>query len=218
MAKTSVSNTYGLLGAAGHASDVLGVIEAISLSSEAKHEVVALFVDGDPDLARFEGRRARLSGSIADARHFDKLRFVAAAGYPSARRQIAAAAGLAPSRFVTLIHPTATIGTLVEIAAGSVVLAGATVSPLATLGAHCVVHQVVSIGHDTALGDFVSVMPGATIGGNCSIEDGVLIGSGATVVERIKIGSNAVVGAGAVVVHDVPAGVTVVGAPARPVA
>jgi serine O-acetyltransferase len=52
------------------------------------------------------------------------------------------------------------------------------------------------------------------------IDDGVMIGAGATVItpraSQLTIGAGAKVGAGAVVTRDVPAGVTVVGSPAKP--
>lgn len=44
---------------------------------------------------------------------------------------------------------------------------------------------------------------------------GASIGANATILPGITIGAGAMVGAGAVVVHDVPAGVTVVGNPAK---
>ena len=50
---------------------------------------------------------------------------------------------------------------------------------------------------------------GATIGPDVSI------GTGAKVIGGVQIGAGAQVGANAVVVNDVPAGATVVGAPAR---
>jgi serine O-acetyltransferase len=48
------------------------------------------------------------------------------------------------------------------------------------------------------------------------IERDVSIGTGAKVIGPVRIGAGARIGANAVVVDDVPAGATVVGAPARP--
>ena len=48
-----------------------------------------------------------------------------------------------------------------------------------------------------------------------TIERNVSIGTGAKVIGAVRIGEGATVGANAVVVDDVPAGATVVGAPAR---
>jgi serine O-acetyltransferase len=51
-----------------------------------------------------------------------------------------------------------------------------------------------------------------------TIGDGVTVYVGAIVIGNVTIGDGATVGAGAVVVHDVPAGATVVGVPAHPIA
>lgn len=67
------------------------------------------------------------------------------------------------------------------------------------------------------LGDFVTVGPNATICGDVTIGDDVMIGAGAVIRNLLTIGAGAVIGCGAVVVEDVPAGVTVVGNPARPI-
>lgn len=77
------------------------------------------------------------------------------------------------------------------------------------------------VAHDCVIGDYVTFGPGVRCNGNVHIEDHAYIGTGAMIRQGtpdnpIIIGKGAVVGMGAVVLNDVPAGVTVVGNPARP--
>lgn len=77
------------------------------------------------------------------------------------------------------------------------------------------------VSHDGIIGDFVTFGPGVRCNGHVHIGDFAHIGSGAIIrngsaMHPITIGAGAVVGMGAVVTKDVPAGVTVVGNPARP--
>jgi serine O-acetyltransferase len=88
---------------------------------------------------------------------------------------------------VYIIHGQVVIDGLVEIHSGAVI------APFVTIGLRA--------------GD----VRGATI------ERDVSIGTGAKIIGPVRIGAGARIGANAVVLHDVPAGATVVGAPARPV-
>jgi len=108
------------------------------------------------------------------------------------------------NRFLTdiEIHPGATIGRRCFIDHG----AGAVIGETAEIG------EDVTLYHGVTLGG-ISLDPGKrhpTIG-NC-----VVIGSGAQVLGPITVHEGARIGANAVVLKDVPAGVTMVGIPARP--
>ena len=86
---------------------------------------------------------------------------------------------------------------------------------------HANIHSYVE--HDCVIGDFVTFAPGVHCNGNIVIEDHVYVGAGAIIRQGtpdtpIRIGVGATIGMGAVVTKSVPAGATVVGNPARPIA
>lgn len=99
---------------------------------------------------------------------------------------------------------------------------GACLSPFVTLTSNirigrCFHANLYSyVEHDCIIGDFVTLAPGVKVNGNVTIGDHAYFGSGAIIRQGITIGAGAVVGMGAVVTRNVPAGVTVVGNPAKP--
>src|SRR4051794_30176127 len=86
-----------------------------------------------------------------------------------------------------------------------------------------IVHGQVVIDGPVEIQTGVTIAPWVTIGlragdyRGATIERNVSIGTGAKVIGGVRVGEGARIGANAVVVDDVPAGVTVVGAPARAV-
>lgn len=122
-------------------------------------------------------------------------------------------AGLRP---IVACHRTAFVAGSARLGAGSQVLAQAAVAVDAVLGRACIVNTGASVDHECQLGDGVHVAPGAHLAGCVQVGEGAFIGTGASVLPRIRVGEGACIGAGSVVIRDVPAGVTVVGNPARP--
>lgn len=114
------------------------------------------------------------------------------------------------SRFAMLSHSA-------FVADGAVVMPGAIVNAATHIGAGAIVNTGATIDHDCVVGEFAHVAPGVTIAGGVTIGARAFIGIGARVIPGISIGNDVVVGAGAVVIRDVPASVTVVGVPARPI-
>ena len=58
---------------------------------------------------------------------------------------------------------------------------------------------------------------GAEKGDSPALGNRVFVGAGAKIIGPVTLGDDVKVGANAVVVHDVPAGLTVVGIPAKPI-
>jgi len=115
-----------------------------------------------------------------------------------------------------VIHAKAIISRNATIGCGSVAMAGAILNTGCDVGKYCILNTASSVDHHCQLGDGSHICPGAHLGGNVEVGKRAWIGIGATVKNGMKIGDDAFVGAGAVVVNDVPAGVTAVGNPARP--
>jgi serine O-acetyltransferase len=83
----------------------------------------------------------------------------------------------------------------------------------------------VVIGETADVGDNVTLYQGVTLGGTSlnkgkrhpTLGENVIVGAGAKVLGPLNIGRDARIGSNSVVVKDVPAGVTVVGMPAKAV-
>lgn len=120
--------------------------------------------------------------------------------------------------FETVIHASAVIAPDVPIEDGVQVMAGVVVQPGSRFGVNVIINTGARVDHDCSIDAHAHIAPGVTLSGNVHVGNGAHIGTGASVIQGVEVGAAAIVGAGAVVVDDVPAGVTVVGVPAKSVA
>lgn len=117
--------------------------------------------------------------------------------------------------FPRVIDPLAHVSPSAYVEKGVSVGANSIIGAAAELDSFVTINRQVSIGHHSVLEEFVTVGPGVSMASHCRVEKGVMIGTGAVIAPSVVIGADATIGAGAVVLRSVPAGVTVIGNPAR---
>lgn len=204
-----------IVGAGGHARDVLDVAEAcvangdplqlLGFVVDAPYGAPGTLVNGLPILGDFDWLAAQRGVTV-----------VVAVGDCALKLKLAQRAQQAGATFAApLVHPSAVRTRRLTLSEGCVVGMGVTLTSNVRLGPHAQINNGTTVAHEVTLGAYATVAPGCRLSGNVTVGEGAYLGTGATVVEKRSIGAWSIVGAGATVVRDVEANVTVVGTPAR---
>lgn len=192
-----------VVGAGGHAKVVIDAALAAGFE-------IAGVVGAESDAAEVLGAPVSTSrdGITSDG-------FIVAIGDNSTRARLFAeylADGLVP---LSVVHPTAILGSDVDLGGGTFVAAGVIVNPGARIGADAILNTGCSVDHDCILGAHTHVAPQVALCGAVELGEGVLMGVGSCAAPGVSVGAWCAVGAGAAVVDDLPARTVSVGVPAR---
>ncbi len=201
-----------LYGASGHAKVIIDIIERAGL-----YRIVGL-ADDDPARLGTDlmGYPVRGPGHRVTELFPLDTEVIVSIGRNDIRRAVAAALTALGYRLATAVHVRAALSRDVDIAPGSVVMAGAVINAGARLGPLAIVNTGAQIDHDCVIGPACHLAPASCLCGTVKIGAECLIGAGSVVLPNLTLGDRVTVGAGATVVRDLPDDATVVGTPARP--
>lgn len=197
-----------IIGASGHGK----VVADIAIKMNCWESI--FFLDENENLSNCLG--FKVIGKTSDAPTYrSSANFFVAIGSNVIRKKVLEELEREKLELVTLIHPSAIIGTGVEIGKGTAVMAGVVINSGTKIGRGCILNTLCSIDHDNTIEDFVHISPRTALAGTVKVGLCTWIGIGAVVSNNINICKNAQIGAGGVVVKDINEAGTYVGVPVR---
>lgn len=201
-----------IIGAGGHAKVIVDIIEKRKALLNEDIKIFGILDDNyNKDFFlgyNFLGKIENLK-KIKD---YKEKKYVLAIGSNEVRVKLSKSLNL---DYITLIHPSAILGSKISIGEGTVIMAGAIINSFSEIGNHSIINTGAIVEHDCKIGDYVHISPRVVMAGRVSVENETWIGVGSTVIQGIKIGKNVLVGAGSVVIKDVGDWKRMLGVPAR---
>ncbi len=194
-----------IIGASGHAE----VVADIALKNGY---TIAGFLDDNEKTTEVLGYK--VLGKVSDCLNYkNDYKFVIGIGNNAVRKRIAEE--YSELDFVTLIHPTASIGLSVTIDKGTVVMPMAVINSCATIGKQTIINSGAVVEHDCHVGNYCLIAPHATLCGVVKIGNNVHMGAGSVVNQTLSVCDNVMVGSGSVVTKNITEAGTYVGIPAK---
>ena len=201
-------NKLVIIGAGGHGK----VVADIALKIQKYKEIV--FLDDNENVKECLGFPI-VGKSENVEQYIEESDFFVAIGNGNTRKRVTEYLVEQGANVISLIHPSAAIGSGVTIGKGTVVMAGVVINSDAKIGQGCIINTCSSVDHDCALGNYVHVAVGAHICGTVNVGENTWIGAGAIVKNNVDVCNNCMIGAGTVVIKDIKEVGTYVGSPAK---
>jgi sugar O-acyltransferase (sialic acid O-acetyltransferase NeuD family) len=205
-----------IVGARSHARELHDAVVAINAQTH-RWNFLGFVSDGESQLDLIARHGAPILGDLEAFDSFDPsdVAYIIGIGSPHDRKRIDTVLSAKGFTAATIVHPSAVVGSFVDLGPGCYIAAGAVLTTDISAGRHVHVNVTSSVSHDCVIGDYSIINPGSHLAGGVSFGEGVDVGVGANFLPKVSVGAWSVVGAGATVIRNVRDGVTVAGVPAR---
>jgi len=201
-----------ILGTGGMCIDILDIM------NELGGYTCIGFLDDDKEKWNKEYQGVRVLGPLTKAKEFVDAYFVNGIGNARnflQKKTIIDRTGIPDEKFLSLVHPTASISKRASVGMGTVIFQHVTVASNAKIGNHVLIMANSVVSHDVIVGDYTYITGGACISGLVTIGRSSYLGTNCSIIGKITIGDNVLIGMGSVVLKDVPSDSVYVGNPAK---
>lgn len=200
-----------IVGAGGFGREVLAYVEDDNPLFNIKG-----FLDSRSDALNATPRSVGIVGDPLTYQPLVNDVFMAALGDPQLRFKYTAVLRDAHNvDFATVVHPRANVSRHTQLRRGCIIAPQVGISVDCQIGEFTCIQEYTVIGHDAQIGNWCQINSHCTIAGGARIGNFVTIHPNSVITSRAVVGDGAVVGPGSVVIGRIPAGITVLGNPAR---
>ena len=188
-------------------------IEALDCIDTGRYEFVS-FIDDDPQKRSDEYP----VHSRTFLEKYEELFVLAVPGSDTSfrkRKEIINSLGIPHDKFITAIHPNASIGKKVVIGYNCLIMAGVVVTSNAQIGNHVCILPNSVIHHDTLINEYTLIGSNVVVAGGTTIGENCYVGSGSSIIHGIHVGNTSLIGLGSNIIKHVSPNSKMVGNPAR---
>jgi sugar O-acyltransferase (sialic acid O-acetyltransferase NeuD family) len=202
-----------IIGARGFGTDMYDL--ALKCEGYQKDYKIKGFLDKNKDvLSRFNNYKPIL-GSYEEYRIVKNDVFICAFGEVNEKKKCIEVMEEKDADFISLIHPSAHIGSNTIINKGCIVSNNAFIGSQSIINEYALIQTNAIIGHNVKIGKFSRVDCFTVCVGGVVIKDEVTIHTSAVINKNLVVHSRSTVGTGSFVIRDVMENTTVFGCPAK---
>lgn len=200
-----------IVGAGGFGREALAYVEDDNPLFKVKG-----FLDSRTDALNATPRSVGIVGDPLNYQPLPDDVFMVALGDPQLRfKYTAVLRDVHNVDFATVVHPRAHISRHTQLRRGCIISPQVGISVDCQIGEFTCIQEYTVIGHDAQIGNWCQINSHCTIAGGARIGHFVTIHPNCVITSRAVIGDGTIVGPGSVVMGRIPAGITVLGNPAR---